>query len=582
MQTAGYSPYTSKTKKKRSKIKMPKISGGAKKWLIIVGGIFIGLFIVFYLMLGDLRFFANNYLRLTFFSKNYLILLQNNYEIRPGGGFITAYGTLDTMLGFPTNLEFKNSYDIDTDEHVNPPYPHEDMLKNEWYEGYTFRDANWNPNFPDSASEIIDFYQKKFPKRNVDGIIVINFSMIENLIAKLGSIKVNDEKYDKNNLFSTLTNTVNDIDRHNESALSSRKDVLGDISKILISKIKWHPLKSKSVIIEALNNKDIFLWFKSEGMQKKIVKKGWANTLELPEDSDFLAVNIANLGSKKADRYIQKEVHHYVNITKEIPEVTTEITIRYPGFINNYADNYKGYLQLIIPSGANINTDLIDSRIETRGDFKIIGEKLIIPAGSKTTLTYSYTLPRSLLNTDEYRLRLIRQSGDNKWVWVTVETAPDRVVSGEDFNLLENKAMFSGMPKTDLDLKLNIITDTSSPYPIEQVFSNLDVISIYWNEPLNESDVIDTTNYFITDTNHTNEITDEVEVINAELINASVIKLTLKGITKQSLERYTIEMQNITDDSNNKIIPNPKLITVVQRLPKDVVKETSEVFDLGL
>ncbi|MBN2087084.1 DUF4012 domain-containing protein [Candidatus Peregrinibacteria bacterium] len=576
MQPAGYSPYTAKPKiESRLKLKLPKLSGGTKKWLTIIIGILLGVFIVFYLLLGDLRFFANNYLRLTWFNKNYVILLQNNYESRPGGGFITAYGNLDITLGIPRNFSFNNSYEIDTDTYVTPPYPHEDMLKNEWYEGYTFRDANWSANFPDSVPQLIEFYQNKFPNKDVDGIIVVNFTLIEDLVERLGGIEVDGKVLTKDTLFSAITNTVNDVDRHNEEALNERKDILSDLSSILIKKAKWHPFKSKAAIIKALNNKDLYMWVDSIGMEKKLMKKGWANAFELPEASDFLAVNIANLGSKKADRYLLKEVHHYVNITKELPEITTEIVVRYPGFKNNFADDYKGYLQLVIPASANIVNNIMESTVTDIGDFKIIGEKLILPAGGKTTLTYTYTLPRNLLNPNEYKLKLIKQSGDEKYIWVTVETAPDRIISSDTFEVKENRAYFYEKLQNDKDLSLNLLEDTDSPYPIEQVFENLKTISIYWNEPIDESVANDATNYKITDLNVTDGgTTDEVEVIYAEVIDASVSRLEVSGITEQNLERYQIELKNIRDTSGNTINPNPKEITVIQRISeKKAVEE---------
>ena len=183
MRPSGLSPYTSRRKKVRvGKIGLPSISGGMKKALLVILFIIAVIFITLYIGLGDLRFFANNYLRLTWFSKDYLILLQNNYEARPGGGFITGYGEAHTTLGIPTKLDFNNSYNVDTKLYVTPPYPHEEMLKNEWYQGYTFRDANWDPDFPTGVEEVIKFYQDKFPEKDVDGVIVVNFSMIENYL----------------------------------------------------------------------------------------------------------------------------------------------------------------------------------------------------------------------------------------------------------------------------------------------------------------------------------------------------------------------------------------------------------------
>jgi hypothetical protein len=575
MQPSGYSPYQHKENRKKLSIRLPRLSWGVKKWLLIILGIILGIFLIFYLCMGQLRFFANNYLRLAFLHKDYLIVLQNNYEERPSGGFVTGYGEVSATMGFPGDISFHNSYEIDTDTYVMPPYPHEEMLKNEWYEGYTFRDANWNPDFPGSAETLIDFYQKKFPEKDVDGIIVVNFNVIENLAEKLGGIELDGQKLDKENLFKAITDTVNDVDRHNEKALLDRKDILSEMAAKLIPKAKWHPFKTKSVITEALENKDIFFWFKSKGLQRKVQKKGWANHLELPPASDFLHVNIANLGSKKADRYLIKEVYHHVNIRKEIPEVTTEITLRYPGAKNNYADDYKGYLRVYIPATAVVQSDLLGAAEEKDGDFKVLSTELILPTGSKTTVSYTYQLPRTLLPDNEYDLRLVKQSGDSKRYTLTVESHDDSAMTSDDFETRENKAIWQGMLESDRDFHLELLPDHSPPYPIEQVFESLNTVSIYWNEPIDPSTGNDALNYEIADDNRQNpEVTDEVKVVYAEVIDASVSRLELEGVTQQNLERYGITLKNIRDQAGNVIDPNPKNITAIQRIIEKEEEET--------
>ncbi|MBN2306435.1 DUF4012 domain-containing protein [Candidatus Peregrinibacteria bacterium] len=527
-----------------------------------------------YLSLGELRFFANHYLRLTFFHKDYLILLQNNYESRPTGGFITGYGEVSATMGFVSNISFHNSYEIDTNTYITPPYPQEELLKNEWYQGYTFRDANWNPDFPSSAETLIDFYQKKFPDKDVDGIIVMNFSMVEDLVKALGNIEIEGEKVNADSLFKTITDTVNDVDRHDETALIERKSILGEMAANLIPKAKWHPFKTKKVIIDALHSKDLFMWFKSTGMQKKVEKKGWANHMDLAENSDFLHVNLANLGSKKADRYLIKEVFHHVNIQKEIPEITTEIMVRYPGSKNIYADDYKGYLRIYIPASATIQSDTLGASVETEEGFKVIGTQLILPAGSKSTIGYTYELPRTLLPLDTYRLRLVTQSGDNKSYTVTVESPGDSAISSDDFDTMENRAIWRSIPESDVDLDLHLGEDSSAPYPIEQVFEDLNTIAIYWNEPIEVSSGGDALNYEIIDTNEINSaVTDEVKVAYAEVVDGSVSKLDVEGMTEQNLERYKIKISNIKDQASNPLEPDPKEITVVQRIVTPPVSE---------
>lgn len=576
----GYSPYQNQQKRSSSKFnfkfKLPEFSSGARKWIFIILGIFLGLFFIVYLSFGELRVFANNYLRLTFFSKNYIVLLQNNYELRPGGGFITGYGNFKTFMGFPTELSFHNSYDIGaTDEYITPPFPHEKMLKNEWYEGYTFRDANWSPDFRGSTNDLIKFYKQKFPKKDVDGIIVVNFSLIENMIEKLGGIKVGEKELNKKNLFSTLEFEVNNIDRHNEDELSERKGILNELSSSLIKKAKWHPFKSKEIIISSLKNKDIYMWFQSNGMQRKMEDRGWGNTFQKPEKNDFLSVNIANLGAKKADRYMLKEVHHYVNISNEIPEITTEVTIRYPGNKNAYADDYKGYLQLTVPGKADITNYPVDSNIEGNEDFKTVGTEIIMPAGSKMSLAYTYTLPRTFLEKDEYELNIIKQSGDNKLYRITVETPADTLIESEDFKVKENRGMFTEIINSDRILNLKVLADTMPPYPIEQVFENLKTIVIYWNEPMDQEIGNNASNYRITDSNLISETTDEIIVNYAEMIAPNISKLELEGITEQKLERYKIELKDLRDLAGNLIQSNPKIITAVQRFNEQPKTELS-------
>ena len=259
--------------------------------------------------------------------------------------------------------------------------------------------------------------------------------------------------------------------------------------------------------------------------------------MTLPEKSDFLSINLANLGSKKADRYLIKEVYHQVNIRKEVPEVTTEVVIRYPGSKNIYADDYKGYLRVYLPGEAQIQSDTLGASVETEGEFKVIGTQVILPAGSKTTINYTYQLPRTLLPNGEYRLRLVKQSGDSKRYTVTVESHEDSEISSDDFIARENKAKWEGYPVGDMDLDLQLLPDTSAPYPIEQVFEDLETIAIYWNEPIETSSGGDALNFIITDNNQIDSsVTDEVSVVYAEVLDGSVTKLELEGVTEQDLE----------------------------------------------
>jgi hypothetical protein len=82
--------------------------------------------------------------------KTYLLLVQNEDELRPTGGFITAAGTLLVQDGHLISLNFLNSGDFDNWER---PYPVAPWQLREYMNSpvLIFRDANWFTNYPTAA-----------------------------------------------------------------------------------------------------------------------------------------------------------------------------------------------------------------------------------------------------------------------------------------------------------------------------------------------------------------------------------------------------------------------------------------------
>ncbi len=87
----------------------------------------------------------------------FLALAQNNDELRPTGGFISAIGTLRVTDGVPGGLDFEDSYSIDdwTKPHGDPP---EALRKHMGLDLLVTRDANWWPDFPTSARAVSQLY----------------------------------------------------------------------------------------------------------------------------------------------------------------------------------------------------------------------------------------------------------------------------------------------------------------------------------------------------------------------------------------------------------------------------------------
>lgn len=567
MKTSGYSPYQQSAKERQKK---PRSKKRWKKWLLRFLGALLFLLVVIYIGLGDLRFIPNNYLKLTFFQKHYLIIFQNQNELRPAGGFLTAYAEVSTTMGFPTQINFGNSYDFEAQTEIKAPYPQEELLGGgPWYIGYAFRDANWDADFPDAAQDIVQLYNVKHPEKEVDGVIAMNFSVVEDVVDAVGGIEIEGKEVTGDTLFSLLTQEVNNIDRHDEQALAERKDVFKPLSAAVIKKSIWHPFKVRTALENALEEKEMYAWLASDRLQEKLEKRGWANQLNPDADEDFISVNVANLGAKKADRYLEKELHHFVDLTGPLPVIRSELTLRLLGTGNQHVDpnrGYVGYVRLYVPTGAQLEGENEAVEVMAEEGATVFGQLLEVPLGEERRYVYEYSIPRSLWGGEQYDLNLIKQSGSELMTTVVVEVPGHDHVESDTFEARENRASWRGMLEKDVSLSLNVKPDELAPFPVGQKFKDINTIFVEWVEPLEETTARDATNYTLIDRNHTNsDVTDEIKVVYAE-VDGQFVTLEIEGATEQPLERYTLRMNDLRDRSGNTTDPETLEVTVVQRL----------------
>ena len=93
--------------------------------------------------------------------RSYLLLAQNQQEIRATGGFIGAAIRATVDQGELVELDFKDSTTVDLlpPTYANNPLPPEPLYWYLWMGRLLFRDANWSPHFPTSAARVADVYR---------------------------------------------------------------------------------------------------------------------------------------------------------------------------------------------------------------------------------------------------------------------------------------------------------------------------------------------------------------------------------------------------------------------------------------
>lgn len=121
--------------------------------------------------------------------RTYLLVLQNQNEIRATGGFIGATIEVNLANGVLGDLVFEDSTRIDLAPLANNPPAPEPLYWYLWMGRLLFRDANWNPDFPTSAKTLLDFYEAN---RGVelDGVVAGTKLLALDMVDAIGGVRV--------------------------------------------------------------------------------------------------------------------------------------------------------------------------------------------------------------------------------------------------------------------------------------------------------------------------------------------------------------------------------------------------------
>ncbi|MFA6436265.1 MAG: DUF4012 domain-containing protein [Candidatus Gracilibacteria bacterium] len=562
------------------------------KWKVILH-IFAAtvLFVLLWFVsaLGALRTFMPNMFQLMGWpgtDRTYLVLFQNNAELQPTGGRIKAYALIEFKNGFPSEITFEDAYDP-LSEASTPltGFPSENAAPGVYF------DLTATPDFPGLTTQILNRFYEKYPNTTVDGVIAINFSVLEDIVKLYEPIRVDRYTLTHDNLFETLENAVSDIDRHNEEALAKRKDVINEFARVMTKKMvlqfwRWRSLSE--VMTRNLNQKEILATFENESLAEKVRGLNWDGNFQpvSPEFiGNFLAIRITNDDGMKSDRYITREVEYTIDLEKN--EAALEVTLTHYGDYNPpLSGSYKGFLDVYLPKGVTLDQNetpsvtveevetVLDATLEPPAssvelfdevNYVRLRDTIELIPGKSHIFTYSFQLNPKWLAQNPLSLLLIKQPGTDKDPYrVTFKAPMGQSLAGIDFEAHENVAFFEGNLSEDKTLELMLLPDESGPRLFWHEMSGGTSIELIFAEPVDVESAQDPANYEVRDLNLVMlSVTDSPE-IDFVTVEGGNVRLYLKGVTVQVGEYYQVLMRNIQDLNGNYITPNPRTVTVVQ------------------
>lgn len=289
--------------------------------------------------------------------RRYLLIFQNDNELRPTGGFIGSFALVDFDKGKIKTLDLPGGgpYELQGSlkAAVLPPAPLQ-LLKARW----EFQDANWFPDFPASAKKIAWFYEKSGGP-TVDGVIALDTHLLKDLLQITGEIPLPEYQLAVNNQnFNEIIQKQVEIDYDKKE--NKPKKILSDLAPKIISQIFSRPenLPSlASLLLENLTERHLQLFFFNPEMENLAREQGWGGEIKDNPDGDFLMVVNTNIAGGKTDGVIKQTIRHQAKIEIDGSVVDTVTIIRqHQGKETDLFSNLQNvdYLRLYAPAGSEL------------------------------------------------------------------------------------------------------------------------------------------------------------------------------------------------------------------------------------
>jgi len=287
--------------------------------------------------------------------RTYLILFQNDKELRPTGGFLTAYALLTVKEGKIVSVSSDDIYHLDESIswHPAPPAVLAQYLQ---VKKYWARDTNLSPDFKESMLEFEKFWERAPGVPDIDGIISIDTYVVQKLLEILGPVKLPDydEEFNSENVVYQLELYANLLGKFQWS----RKDLLGRLMNAILEKAfhaersQWKPLLATGVRL--VEEKHILLYLHDQKAQDLAEKYNLAGRIK-DFDGDYLHINDANFAGRKANWYMEEKVTKEMSLEEGRVESTVSIDYENTGeYHAEWNTGYRDYVRIYVPLGSRL------------------------------------------------------------------------------------------------------------------------------------------------------------------------------------------------------------------------------------
>lgn len=382
----------------------------------------------------------------------YLLLFQNEAELRPTGGFLTGYAVIEVNKGKISTLQSDDIYKLDEKfpKKIPAPEPIKKYHPNVpyWY----MRDQNLSPDFRSSMDTFMANYDLTGSPK-VDGVIAVTTKVLVDLLKVTGKIGVpgfgnfsaeNDPRCNCPSAFYELQILAGSEEPVIWDSISgkiiqapanygNRKLFLGPVMYSVLANVMAQP-KAKlpelfNTILNLISGKQILMYSFDPVAQSAVEAFNMAGRVkEAPAGEDYLMVVDTNFSGGKTNIWVRYEASQNIEIGGD-GSVTKTVTLNYTnpqeGSVTIESGRrlngmFRDWVRIYVPKGST----LIESKGFETGE--AVGEDLgkttfegfftLAPLNVKS-ITLKYKLPFKIKSP--YKLLVQKQGGAKDFTYKT-------------------------------------------------------------------------------------------------------------------------------------------------------------------
>ena len=357
-----------------------------------------------------------------FGDKTYLVILQDNDEIRGTGGLMDVFGLFRIHDGNIASLQYQY-VSSDTNSTWNPIVNLDGPASFTQFLGVdtaALSDSNVQYNFSSFAPTMQSNFYNATGQR-VDGIIALDFTAVEAIMNVTGPITVSGGVITSRNVVDRLHyyDGIAEFGGGKTSLTSLLSTLTFDLGRLVLDSSVAQKLELYTTLQTLENEGHVLIypnqgfWFRSAG--------GNAAGESTPPAADSISVVDTTLGTAKADFGVTRTIDYHVQLFSDGSAVST-LTLTYTN--GNWWD-YDVFSTTLVPAGAQLVSAQNDTHaflgpVVTNGDgVTALSSRILVSANTTGSVTYTYTQPNVVSASGiahHYDLYIHKQAGINSYI----------------------------------------------------------------------------------------------------------------------------------------------------------------------